>query len=244
MSGEQSITVRPQDRVLAVIPAKDEEPTVATVVRDVRRLLGCPVLVVDDGSTDATAARATDAGAIVLSLPFSLGAWCASQAGLRYAVEHGYTTAVTLDADGQHHAESIPILLKELRDAGSDLVIGACPERLSVAKHIAWRYFRWLTRLSIQDFTSGLRVYGSNALRTLASRQASLLDYQDVGVLLLLARQGMVIREVQVNMSNRMAGHSRVFSSWFTVFHYMLQTTLLCVSRFDAQRPRTREAES
>jgi glycosyltransferase involved in cell wall biosynthesis len=241
MESERSITVRPQERVLAVIPAKDEEPTVGAVVRDVREVLGCPVLVVDDGSTDETAARAVEAGAIVLSLPFSLGAWCASQAGLRYAVEHGFSTAVTLDADGQHHAESITVLLRELRDSGCDVVIGACPERLSIAKHIAWCYFRWLTRLSIHDFTSGLRAYGVDALNSLASRQASLLDYQDVGVLMLLSRQGMTIREMHVTMSNRQAGHSRVFKSWFTVLRYMIQTTLLCVSRFDARRGRQPE---
>ncbi len=230
------MSLRP--RVVAVIPARNEEPTVASVVRDVQRVLECEVVVVDDASTDQTAAEATRAGATVLRLPFNMGAWGAAQAGIRYANSHGFTTVVTLDADGQHHAESIPKLLECLRENHLDVVIGACPDRLSLAKRIAWGYFRWLTRLGLHDFTSGLRAYGPRAVSILASRQASLLDYQDVGVLLLLNRRDMQMQEIPVSMSPRKAGHSRVFSSWYTVGLYMLQTTVLCLSRFDTSRAR------
>lgn len=228
-----------------IIPAKDEAPTVGDVVADVREELGCPVLVVDDGSSDDTARAAVKAGAQVLTLPFSLGAWGAAQAGLRYAHAGGYDVALTLDADGQHHAESLPRLIQALASGQADVVVGACPERLSIAKHLAWGYFRWLTRLQIQDFTSGLRAYNKRALTVVAARHASLLDYQDIGVLMLLHRRGLTIVEVPVAMSNRQAGHSRVFSSWFAVMRYMLQTTVLCLSRATRNSKRARKpAES
>ena len=110
-------------------------------------------------------------------------------------------------------------------------MIGACPERLSAAKNLAWAYFRWLTRLRIKDFTSGLRAYNHRAMEILARRHASLLDYQDIGVLMLLNRRGLEVIELPVCMSQRQAGHSRVFSSWFAVARYMLQTTVLCIAR-------------
>lgn len=220
---------RRNGKLLAVIPARDEDPTVGAVVRDVQRALDCPVVVVDDASTDRTRENAAAAGATVISLPFSLGAWGATQAGLRYARQQNFDLAVTLDADGQHHADSIPALLAAMAD--TDVVIGACPERLSRAKQVAWAYFRWLTGLPIKDFTSGLRVYNRRAIEVLAARHASLLDYQDVGVLILLNRRGLEISEAPVCMSQRQAGHSRVFSSWFAVARYMLQTTVLCIAR-------------
>lgn len=230
--------------LIAVIPARDEGPTVGDVVRDVIEIVGCDVLVIDDASSDNTAEVARAAGATVLTLPFNLGAWGATQAGLRYAANNRYRMAVTLDADGQHHAESIPRLVGSLRTGNWDVIIGACPQRLSVAKHVAWSYFRWLTQLKIQDFTSGLRVYSHRALKMLASKHASLLDYQDIGVLLLLKRRGLTVHEETVCMSQRQAGHSRVFSSWFAVTRYMFRTTLLCVARIGRGRLRKDSAEA
>ncbi len=216
---------------LVVIPARNEAATVGNVVRDVHQHFHCCVVVVDDGSTDDTSEAARKAGATVLQLPFQMGAWCATQAGLRYAKRHGYRIAVTMDADGQHHASSVPELVKALNDDQADVVVGACPERLSLAKRIAWAYFRALTRLDIHDFTSGLRAYNRRAIELLGTRYASLLDYQDIGVLMLVARQGLRVEETPVDMSPRQAGHSRVFSSWAVVARYMLRTTILCLAR-------------
>ncbi len=219
------------DRVLVVIPAKNEEATVAGVVRDARKRIGARILVVDDGSSDQTAQVALAAGAEVLRLAFSLGAWGAIQTGMRFAMQRDIEIVVTMDADGQHHARSIPKLIEAVRETDCDVAVGACPRRLSRAKKVAWAYFRSMTRLTIHDFTSGLRAYNRDAVQVLATRFASLLDYQDIGVLMLLHKRGMRIQEVAVNMSPRAAGHSRVFSSWAVVFRYMLQTTVLCISK-------------
>lgn len=228
---------------LIVVPAHNEIETVAALVRSARKLLGHTVLVVSDCSSDGTAASARVAGALVLELPTQLGAWGATQAGLRYAVRNGYTRVVTMDADGQHDPASLRPLLKA--SLNSNVVIGMCPERLSVLKKIAWTWFRALTGLSMADLTSGLRVYGRDAVRLLASPKATLLDYQDVGVLMLLRQHHIPIAEVAVAMSPRKTGQSRVFGSWLLVARYMLQTTVLCLARIGHRAqalPEAREA--
>lgn len=221
---------------LAVIPARNETGTVAAVVAGVRRSLGCQVLVVDDASTDATAAEVRGAGGEVLTLPLGLGAWGATQAGIRYARRNGYPGVITLDADGQHLPESLPALFQAQARSGANVVIGTCIERLSRAKRIAWRYLRLLTGLKLGDFTSGLRLYDRRAIEILAGPEASLLDYQDVGVLMLLSKHGLTIEETPTPMLPRRQGHSRVFASWWVVARYMLHTTVLCIAQIDAGR--------
>lgn len=207
----------------------------ADVVAGVRKNTPCDVLVVDDASSDATIATAEAAGARVLALPTQLGAWGATQAGIRYAQRRGYRTVVTLDADGQHDPLELPSLLAAHRDSDANVIIGTCSERLSQAKRLAARYFRFITGIAVQDFTSGLRVYDRRAIRTLASREASLLDYQDLGVLMLLRKKGLVLKESPTRMSPRRSGGSRVFSSWRMVARYMMHTTVLCFAQISAR---------
>ena len=219
------------DRLIALIPAYNEEATVGQIVDRVQQLWGCRVVVIDDCSADATASVASAAGATVLPLTIQLGAWGAIQTGLRYALQQGYRTAVTLDADGQHEPENIGDLLQPLAAHQADIVIGSFPERASRARRMAWSYFRLLTGIRLEDITSGFRAYNHAAITVLASRVASLLDYQDVGVLLILFRKGLRIAEAPVSMQLRAAGASRVFRSWWIVGKYMLQTSLLCLAR-------------
>jgi glycosyltransferase involved in cell wall biosynthesis len=220
---------------LAIIPARNEVLTVAEVVAGVRKNTFCDVLVVDDASSDATSSAAAGAGAAVISLTNQLGAWGATQAGLRYAQRHGYRTVVTLDADGQHDPRELPMLLAAHGASAANVVIGTCSERLSNAKRLAARYFRFITGIAVQDFTSGLRVYDRRAIRTLASREASLLDYQDLGVLMLLRKNGLTLTETPTRMSPRKNGGSRVFSSWRMVARYMLHTTVLCFAQVSSR---------
>jgi len=220
-----------------VIPARNEAATVADIVRRTLQTGLCDVLVIDDCSSDATGALAAEAGATVLSAPFSLGAWGATQTGMRYAQRNRYRTVVTLDADGQHHPEELPALLSALLRGGANVVIGTYAQRMSGARRLAGRYFRALTHLDVQDFTSGLRAYDRRAIRALASREASLLDYQDMGVLMLLSKKGLTLREAPTVMSPRRAGASRVFASWLLVARYMLHTTVLCFAQLGV-RPR------
>ena len=225
-----------------LLPARNEETTVGKVVHEVKTSFNCEVIVIDDASTDATAQVARAAGATVLPLALQLGAWGATQTGIRYAVQKKYRTVITMDADDQHHAADIDRLLKLIAAGEADVVIGACLDRASRARRIAWSYFRLLTGLQLEDITSGFRAYNAKAMKVLASQEASLLDYQDVGVLLILRHKGLRTLEVPVAMGARVAGGSRVFSSWFVVGKYMLQTSMLCIARVGINNAPTESA--
>ncbi len=107
-----------------MIPALNEQDSLPGTLADLRaHAPELDVLVVDDGSTDATAAVAAREGAICLELPFNLGIGGALRTGFRYAVDNGYDRALQFDADGQHDATQIPALLAEL-DRGADMVVG------------------------------------------------------------------------------------------------------------------------
>ncbi len=216
-------------QLLFVIPAKDEEASIGNVVRSLKTQFSADVLVISDGSTDSTVERAKEAGAIVLTQIISLGAWRTMQTGIRFAVKHDYQFVITMDGDGQHLAEEVPKLLAEAKD--NDVVIGSCIDRGSILRHFAWNLFRITSGLKIKDITSGFRLYNSAALHTLENRVATLLEFQDLGVLLLLRSVGLNIREVNVSMNVRVDGKSRIFRSWFRVAQYMLETALVCLTK-------------
>src|SRR4051812_30857053 len=113
-------------RRLAVVPAYNEATTIATVVSSLhRKAPDYDILVVDDGSTDDTAVRATESGATVIRLPFNLGIGGAVQAGFVYADEHGYDRMAQVDRDGQHDPAELRRLDDAMRDSRVDMVCGS-----------------------------------------------------------------------------------------------------------------------
>jgi glycosyltransferase involved in cell wall biosynthesis len=202
-------------RVLVVIPAWNEEASIATVVHEVHSALpGVDVLVVDDGSTDKTGPRAREAGAVVAHLPYNLGVGGAMRLGFRYAVERDYDTVVQIDADGQHDPAFAPQLLERI-EAGADLVIGA--RFAGVGEYAARGPRRWamtvlsksLSRLAgtrLTDTTSGMRAT-SRPLVELFARHYP-MDYlgDTVETLAMAARRGFRIEQVPVAMRVRETG--------------------------------------
>ncbi|MGI8491266.1 MAG: glycosyltransferase family 2 protein, partial [Acidimicrobiales bacterium] len=113
------------DRVLVIVPAYNEEAVIGATLAGLREELpGADVLVVDDGSVDATADVARAAGFPVARLACNLGVGAALRTGFVYASRNGYGRAVQFDADGQHNAAEVKVLLEAL-DADIDLVIGS-----------------------------------------------------------------------------------------------------------------------
>lgn len=218
-------------RPAIVIPAHNEERDIGRVLRQIRGFCDFPVVVVDDCSTDRTVARARAAGATVLPLSQQLGAWGATQAGMRYALACGCDTVLTMDADGQHEAVWIEDLMKPVSAGEANVSIGCCTRRGSGLRKFAWKLLKSVSGLSLEDITSGFRVYDRQALRLLASWQATLLEFQDVGVLVMLNNAGLHIKDVEVTMLPRRSGTSRVYHSWFAVLYYMCYTVLLGFSK-------------
>ena len=216
---------------VVIIPAHNEAEDIAAVVAEIKYYGDFKIIVIDDASTDDTIMAARQAGATVLPLALQLGAWGATQAGLRYAMSKNYTYAISMDADGQHLAESIPDLLLPIIQQEADVTIGACTRRGSWLRKVAWTLMKRISGLRLEDLTSGYRVYDRRAIRRLASWQATLLEYQDVGVLAMLQSSGIRILDVEVSMKARRHGISRIFHSWTSVAYYMAYTLLLSFTK-------------
>lgn len=217
-------------RLLIVIPAYNEGANLHKVLESINRSGFSNVVVVDDGSTDNTLAVAFQHNAVALSLTSRLGAWGATQTGIRYGVEHGYDLIITMDADGQHSPLSIPLLLEKMERTNADVVIGSCYDRGSTARKTAWHLFRKISGVPLKDLTSGLKAYNRRASSLLTQADAAIFDYQDLGVILYLQANSIRIVEQEIVISHRVDGKSRIFASWVLVIRYMLQTIIICLS--------------
>jgi glycosyltransferase involved in cell wall biosynthesis len=152
-------------RAAAVIPAYQAAATIADVVRGTRAVLP-DVLVVDDGSSDATGARAAEAGATVLRQEPNAGKGAALVRGFHHWEARGFTHAVTLDADGQHYPEEIPLLLRTAAADPRALVVGVRRKEGQEISALA-RFGNWvadtlmeqLAGQALPDTQSGFRVY-------------------------------------------------------------------------------------
>lgn len=205
------MTSRP---ILVVVPAWNEAESIAAVVTEVRgELPNADVLVVDDGSTDDTAARARTAGATVARLPYNLGVGGAMRLGYRYAYEHGHEVVVQIDADGQHDPRYVPKLIDGLTEA--DIVIGARfagegdyrvrgPRRWAMSILSAILSLMAGTRLT--DTTSGFRATNRRATELFAGWYPVEYLGDTIETLVYAAHRDFRIRQVPVSMRPRMAG--------------------------------------
>ena len=185
----------------------------------------------NDGSSDGTENICRELNVLCLSHAYSLGAWRAIQTGFRYAAKNQVDYVITFDADGQHKASEIPKLIATQQETNKDMVIGSCLDRGDSKRQLAWWLFRKLTGLTIKDITSGFRLYNSTAFTRLTARDATLFDYQDLGILLLLRQQGMDFTETEVSMDERQIGDSKIFGSWLRVIEYFLITLVIGLAK-------------
>ena len=199
-------------RLLIVIPAFNEEANIVRVVEGLtRNYPQYDYVVVNDGSRDKTAALCRAHGYRLIDLPVNLGLAGAFQTGLRYAADNGYDCAMQLDADGQHRPEYIPAMLEELED-GADIVIGSRfltvkkPKTLRmVGSYIISWSIRLTTGRAICDPTSGMRLFN----RAMVEEFAQNLNYgPEPDTISYLIKNGAAVKEVQVEMGERIAGHS------------------------------------
>jgi len=242
-------------RTLVFIPAWNEADSVAAVIAGVReRLPEADLLVVDDGSTDETVARAAEAGATVASLPFNQGLGAALQTGYLYALREGYDLCAHLDADGQHPPAEVARLLEQVRSDRADLVIGSRYHadaaehgdeesggedyRPTISRRIGTSVFRFFltlaTRQRFTDTTSGMRAANRRVMELFSENYSP--DFAEIESLQLAVRQGLRVEEVPVRMLERKGGSSFLtpLRSAFFIFKGMI---VLLVGQFRPRRP-------
>jgi polyprenyl-phospho-N-acetylgalactosaminyl synthase len=168
----------PSKCVWVVIAAYNEIDVIGRVVVEVKRR-GHVVLLVDDGSTDATAATAEKAGAIVIRHPVNLGQGAALQTGIEFALQKGADVIVTFDADGQHRVADIEGLIGALAEHEVDFALGSRAlggaVNLPPARRILLKAATWFTGvtsgLSVTDTHNGLRAMTQEGARAIRLRQ-------------------------------------------------------------------------
>ena len=233
-------------RVCVIMPAFNESASVGRVIETVRDVLPeAHIVVIDDGSTDATARLAERAGAVVVSLPFNLGIGGAVQTGLKYADRGGFDAAVEIDADGQHDPAFAVRLVAALgREA--DMVIGsrftaATKYRPGWLRLVGIRTFSFLIKLvtgkRVLDSTSGFRAYNQAALAFLAWRYPA--DFPEPESIVMLLNAGFKIQEISTVMQTRQAGESvigRSDFSWRAAYFVLSNAIAILVSGLKEKR--------
>lgn len=186
--------------MFALIPAHNEAPRVAPVIEGARRHL--PVIVVDDGSADDTAAVAEAAGAEVLRQPENRGKGEALKAGFRRALAADAEAVVTLDADGQHDPAEIPAFLAAHEGSGAELVIGVrefrdMPPARRLANLLGKQVLHWATGQEIPDNQSGYRLVGRRLMEAALASEEPGFGFE-VEMIVECARRGWGISWVPI----------------------------------------------
>lgn len=232
-----------RQRLVAIVPAWNESGAIGKVVDEIRAYdPAIDVVVIDDCSTDDTAEVAEAHGATVLRLPLNVGIGGAVQTGFRYALAHGYQVAVRLDGDGQHAASEIPKLLAPLETGDADLVIGSRfvdpggAYRPPFARRIGIGVFARLVSIlggqRVTDTTSGFVAIDRMGIELFAAEFPH--DYPEVEATLVALRSGLRVKQVQVDMRERVTGSSSItfVRSLYYIVKVMLALLVASLRRY------------
>ena len=230
-------------RILAVVPAWNEAAAIGQVVDGIRAFgPRFDVVVIDDASTDETAAVAEAHGATVLRLPFNVGIGGAVQTGFRYALANGYDFAVRLDGDGQHDPGELGKLLGPVERGEADLVIGSRfvdesgSYRPPFARRMGIRVFARLVSVlggqRVTDTTSGFVALDRIGIELFAEEYPH--DYPEVEATLVALRSGLRLVQVQVEMRERETGTSSItfVRSLYYIVKVMLALLVASLRRY------------
>lgn len=220
------------DNILIIMPAYNEAESIERVILVIKKELpDADILVVNDGSKDATSQIAKRLGVMVADLPYNMGIGAAMQTGYRYAALNDYDMAVQVDADGQHPPDQIHCLIAPIIEQKADIVIGSRflengNYRPSLARNIGIRIFSIvisiITGQRLTDTTSGFRAANKRVINFFARNYPE--DYPEVESIVLLHKAGFNIIEVPVRMEARTAGQSSITP--LHAVYYMIKVLL------------------
>lgn len=217
---------------LIIIPAYNESESIENTVRDIMK--NAPqfdYVVINDCSKDNTKEICERNGFNIVNLPINLGIGGAVQTGYKYALEYGYDVAVQVDGDGQHDPAFLESMANVLEKENLDMVIGTRfidkeGFQSSTMRRIGIKYFtvliKLLTKKTITDPTSGLRMIGKNIIKLYANDYPK--DYPEPESVVAVLRRGMTVKEIPVVMRNRQGGVSSINPS--KSIYYMVKVTL------------------
>lgn len=221
------------NRVLVAIPAYNEEATIHRVVNRVRESMpDFDLLVVNDGSRDATGRILETLGVMTATHLCNLGYGRAIQTAIKYALNCGYDTLITLDADGQHHPEQVQEIYRESTKAGWDVLIGSRHVRTRdysespLGRRIGMQLFSLVVKLvagqRIYDTSSGLKVIQKSVFEPLAYWH--FVDLHAEAIVYLM-RLGYRLGEYPITAAERTQGQSMY--SMLSHFKYPLKTSMM-----------------
>lgn len=217
-------------KVLAIVPAYNEEDNIVSTIEDLQRNApGVDHVIINDGSSDATEAICREHGFNIITLPMNLGLAGGFQTGMKYAFQQGYDYAVQFDADGQHSAAYITPMVEQAQRDGSDIIIGSrfCAQKKPmsarmVGSALITAMIRLTTGQKVQDPTSGMRLFDRDMIRQFAHNY----DFSpEPDTMALCIRNGYRVSEMQVEMRDRVAGES--YLNFTKSVAYMLR---VCIS--------------
>lgn len=202
---------------LFIIPAYNEEASIAKVLNDARNSdLNADILVINDGSTDNTSEIAKQMGVMVLDIPFNIGYGLAVQTGFRFATDYEYDFVITIDGDAQHDPSFTKNLIEAMHREGADVVVGSRflegTYKMGIARRIgAWLFSkiaRFYTGTKFTDPTSGFQLLNRNVFSYLSKSDNYPLDYPDVNIIMALHKMRFKVVEAPVRMVEKTKGKS------------------------------------
>jgi glycosyltransferase involved in cell wall biosynthesis len=246
----QTINESPQAvRLLIIIPAFNEEASIGRVIVQVYEAVpAADIVVINDGSTDATALIAEKCGAVVLNLPHNLGIGSAMQTGFMYARNNQYDIAIQVDGDGQHDPQEIPEIVGRLVSSDADVVIGSryiedrgyiTPWQRRMGIIILSAIISFIVRKHITDPTSGFRALNRRAIHFCAHDYP--FDYPEPESVVLFKQAGLKVHEIPVTMNPRYGGQSSITP--LRSGYYMVKVILAILIGLLREVPPTVEEE-
>ena len=224
-------------KILIMIPAYNEELNIERVVTNlIENYPQYDYVVINDGSKDDTAKICREKGFHLIDLPINLGLSAAVQAGMRYAWQNGYDAAIQIDGDGQHRPEFIEKLAEELDKDNAQIVIGSRfvtqkkPHSLRMlGSNVISAFIKLSTGFRLNDPTSGMRMFNRDIIKEFALN----INYgPEPDTISYLIKKGVRVKEVQVQMDERVAGESYLNFTRSMKYMVLMSFSILFIQGF------------